>query len=69
VNPDLAVESARNYRRLRRRAITVRKIIDCLIATYCIQTGHELLHSDQDYDPFEKHIGLRVAHHLSGRGM
>ncbi len=69
VNPDLAVESARNYRRLRRRGITVRKIIDCLIATYCIQTGHELLHSDQDYDPFEKHLGLRVVRPLRGRGM
>lgn len=69
VNPDLAVESARNYRRLRRRGITVRKIIDCLIATYCIETGHELLHADQDYDPFEKHLGLRVVHPLLGRGV
>ncbi len=66
---DPAVESARNYRRLRRRGITVRKIIDCLIATYCIQTGHERLHSDQAYDSFEKRLGLRVAHPLRGRGM
>jgi len=69
MNPDLTVESARNYRRLRRRGITVRKIIACLIATYCIQAGHELLHSDQDYDPFEKHLGLRVAHPLRGRNL
>ena len=68
VNPDLAVESARNYRRLRRRGITVRKIVDCLIATYCIETGHELLHTDQDYDPFERHLGLRVIHPLLERG-
>jgi predicted nucleic acid-binding protein len=67
VNHDLAVESARNYRRLRRRGITLRKFIDCLIATYCIQTGHDLLHSDQDYDPFEKHLGLSVVHPLRRR--
>ena len=62
VNPDLAVASVRNYRRLRQRGITVRKIIDCLIATFCIESGHELLHADRDYEPFEKHLGLRVAH-------
>ena len=69
MNPDLTVESARNYRRLRRRGIMAHKIIDCLIAIYCIQTGRELLHSDQDYDPFEKHLGLRVAHPLRGRNL
>jgi hypothetical protein len=39
----------------------VRKTIDCLIATYCIETGHSLLHSDRDFDPFEDHFGLNVV--------
>ena len=49
---DLAVESARNYRRLRARGHTVRKTIDCLIATLCLREGHELLHNDREFDPF-----------------
>ena len=59
---DLAVESARNYRRLRARGHTVRKTIDCLIATLCLREGHELLHNDRDFDPFEAVLGLRVIH-------
>jgi len=58
----LAVASARNYRVLRAKGITVRKTIDCLIATFCIEHGHELLHNDRDFDPFEEHLGLRVIH-------
>lgn len=59
---DLAVESARNYRRLRARGHAVRKTIDCLIATLCLREGHELLHNDHDFDPFEAMLGLRVIH-------
>jgi len=58
---DLAVASARNYRALRAKGVTVRKTIDCLIATFCILEGHVLLHSDRDFDPFEQHLGLRVV--------
>ena len=58
----LALVAARNYRSLRRRGITIRQIIDCLIATYCIQNGFFLLHRDRDFDPFEKYLGLRVVH-------
>jgi hypothetical protein len=61
LGPDLAIQSARNYRILRAQGITVRKTIDCLIATYCIETGHSLLHSDRDFDPFEDHFGLNVV--------
>ena len=60
VNPTLAVQSARNYRALRRKGITVRKTIDCFIATFCIENRHDLLHSDGDFAPFESHLGLRV---------
>jgi predicted nucleic acid-binding protein len=59
---DLAVASARNYRRLRARGQTVRKTIDCLIATLCLRDGHELLHNDRDFDAFEAVLGLRVIH-------
>ena len=58
----LAVASARNYRRLRARGHTVRKTIDCLIATLCLREGHDLLHNDRDFDPFEAMLGLRVIH-------
>ncbi|MFQ5613376.1 MAG: PIN domain nuclease [Anaerolineae bacterium] len=57
---ELAVKSAENFRRLRRRGITVRKTIDCLIATFVIERGFSLLHSDRDFDPFEQHLGLEV---------
>ena len=62
VNPHLAVQSARNYRVLRRKGITVRKTIDSLIATYCIENEHDLLHNDSDFDGYEKHLGLSVVH-------
>ena len=58
----LAITSAMNYRKLRHRGYTVRKTIDCLIATFCIDAGHELLHRDRDFDAFEKALGLRVVH-------
>ena len=59
---DLAVAAAQNYRSLRRQGATVRKTIDCLIATFCLESGHALLHRDRDFDLFEKHLGLRVVH-------
>jgi predicted nucleic acid-binding protein len=59
---ELAIASARNYRHLRARGLTVRKTIDCLIATFCIVNGHSLLHSDRDFDPFEEVLALRVIH-------
>ena len=61
VNPELALQSARNYRWLRRKGITVRKTIDSLIATYCIENEHDLLHNDNDFDGYEKHLRLRVV--------
>jgi len=59
-DPHIAVQAARNYRRLRERGVTVRKTIDTLIATFCIEKGHRLLHNDRDFDPFEEYIGLQV---------
>lgn len=59
---ELAIASARNYRHLRARGLTVRKTIDCLIATFCLLDGHALLHTDRDFDPFEEALALRVIH-------
>ena len=58
----LAREAARNYRALRGRGHTVRKTIDCLIATFCLRGEHSLLHRDRDFDPFEKFLELSVIH-------
>ncbi len=57
----IALKSAENYRLLRRKGITVRKTIDCLIATAAIEYGLPLLHADRDFDPFEQHLGLQVV--------
>jgi predicted nucleic acid-binding protein len=59
--PDVAVEAARNFRKLRTLGITVRKTIDTVIATRCIVGRHELLHNDRDFEPFAKHLGLRCV--------
>ena len=59
---ELAVAAAGNYRTLRSQGHTVRRTIDCLIATFCLQHGHSLLHNDRDYDPFEQVLGMAVVH-------
>lgn len=59
---ELARDAARNYRALRSRGHTVRKTIDCLIATFCIREQHSLLHRDRDFDPFEEFLELLVTH-------
>ncbi len=58
---DIAIQAARNFRILRGQGITVRKTIDTLIATWCIESGVPLLYSDRDFDPFVQHLGLRCA--------
>ena len=57
----IALASARNYRSLRKAGITVRKTVDCIIATRCIEDGIALLYGDRDFDPFVRHLGLRSA--------
>jgi predicted nucleic acid-binding protein len=57
-----AIKSAENYRRLRSLGYTVRKTMDCLIATFCIESGLSLLHNDRDFDIFEKELGLACVH-------
>ncbi|WMJ08185.1 PIN domain nuclease [Nitrosomonas sp. sh817] len=60
-NTDLAIKSAQNYRALRKQGITIRKTIDCLIATYCVETKTPLLFSDRDFDPWVAHLQLKDA--------
>ena len=62
MNEELAIKSAENFRYLQRNGITVRTTVDCLIATFCIEDGHQLLHKDKDFDGFERHLGLAVVH-------
>ncbi|MDF0489271.1 PIN domain nuclease [Sphingomonas sp. H39-1-10] len=58
---DVALAAARHYRTLRGIGVTVRKTIDTLIATRCIEDGIALLYSDRDFDPFVTHLGMRSA--------
>jgi predicted nucleic acid-binding protein len=58
----LAIAAAQHFRILQRRGITVRRTVDCIIASFCIEQGHRLLHNDRDFDPFEAHLGLQVVH-------
>ena len=58
---DLSLKSAENYRALRKEGITIRKTIDTMIATFCIQNDISLLHSDKDFQPFQQLLGLQVV--------
>jgi predicted nucleic acid-binding protein len=58
---DIAVQAARNFRILRARGVTVRKTIDTLIATRCIDSDMSLLYRDRDFDSLVIHLGLRSA--------
>jgi predicted nucleic acid-binding protein len=58
---DLAVRAAEDLRTLRNKGFTSRRIANCWIATFCLCEGHELLHRDRDFDPFESELGLRVV--------
>jgi predicted nucleic acid-binding protein len=57
---NVAIQSAQNYRQLRKAGVTVRKTIDIIIATFCINEGLTLLHDDHDFDPFASHFPLKT---------
>jgi len=60
----LSFKSAENFRTLRKQGITVRKTIDTIIATFCIENEFALLHSDKDFYPFHQYLGLKsVSEH------
>ena len=56
----LALQSAVNYRTLRKKGVTVRKTIDVMIGTFCIHYGLPLLYDDRDVDPLAKFRGLKT---------
>lgn len=58
---DIAIQAARNFRALRAAGVTIRKTIDTLIATRCIESDYSLLFSDRDFEPFVENLGLRSA--------
>lgn len=58
---NMALAAAQNYRKLRASGVTVRKTIDVLIATFCLNGRHRLLHSDRDFKLIQEHLGLRVV--------
>lgn len=66
---DIAIQAARNFRVLRGLGVTVRKTIDSVIATRCIESGYDLLYSDRDFDPFVKYLGLRSVSTRFERGL
>ncbi len=61
LNDALAVDAARNFRRLRALGVTPRKTTDLIIATFCIARGYALLHQDRDFEPMVTNLGLRVV--------
>jgi len=60
VGKEIAIKAAENFRKLRKKGITVRKTIDVLIATFCVENGYELIHNDKDFDQMEEILGLRI---------
>jgi predicted nucleic acid-binding protein len=60
---NVALQSAHNYRLLRKAGVTVRKTIDIIIATFCIMEGLALLYSDRDFDPMTSHFSLKTPTH------
>lgn len=58
---ELAITTADNYRKLRKKGITIRKTADVVIATFCIENDLPLLFSDKDFLPFVKYLRLNSA--------
>ena len=56
----VAVQSAQNYRILRKKGVTVRKTIDVIIGTYCILEDLPLLHDDRDFEPMVSNLSLKI---------
>ncbi len=60
LDQEIAVQAAHNYRVLRGKGITIRKTVDLIIGTFCIEHGHTLLHNDRNFEPMRTHLGLQV---------
>jgi predicted nucleic acid-binding protein len=58
---EIAIKSADNFRALRKQGLTIRKTVDVIIATFCIENGHSLLFCDKDFLPFVEYLGLSAV--------
>ena len=58
---EMAILATQNFRILWKRGVTIRKTIDVIIATFCIENGFELIHNDRDFDPMERFLGLKIC--------
>jgi predicted nucleic acid-binding protein len=61
LDPDRATRAAANYRAMRAQGVTIRRTVDLIIGTFCIDEGHALLHDDRDFEPMAQHLGLRTV--------
>lgn len=61
LNMEIAIKSVDNFRYLRKRGITIRKTVDTIIATFCIEEKYPILFSDRDFLPFAEYLGLRAV--------
>lgn len=61
LNMEIAIKSVDNFRYLRKRGITIRKTVDTIIATFCIEEKYPLLFSDRDFLPFAEYLGLHAV--------
>ena len=58
---ELAIKSALNYRRLKKKGVTIGKTIDIIICTFCLHNHYLLLHDDRDFEQLENHLQLKVV--------
>jgi predicted nucleic acid-binding protein len=56
----LAIKAASNYRFLRSKGLTIRKTVDMLIGSWCIEHEVELLHNDKDFDQIATQLPLQI---------
>jgi len=55
------LRAAEIYRSLRKKGITIRKPVDCMIASVSIEYDIPLLHNDRDFDHIAGHSNLRIC--------
>jgi predicted nucleic acid-binding protein len=60
IGKKIAYKTAKNFRTLRKKGITIRKTTDVIIATFCIENNFQLIHNDRDFDSMEQYLGLKV---------
>jgi len=53
------LKAAEIYRDLRRKGITIRKTVDCMIASVAIENNIPILHNDKDFKAIEDVFGLK----------